>query len=56
MAKARDEAVDKRMFQNVYICMKCNARIKTAKKEKTRCRKCGAASLRLKHKQVKGVA
>ena len=54
MAKPRDEAVDNRMFKNMRICMKCNARMKTTKVEKTKCRKCGAKSLRLKSKQIKG--
>lgn len=35
-----------RMYKNMYICMRCNARIRTAKPQNTRCRKCGYGKLR----------
>lgn len=53
MAKAKDSEAMTRMFSNVRICMKCNSKIRTNKPEKTKCRKCGSKSLRLKSKQVK---
>ncbi|MCK5698344.1 MAG: 50S ribosomal protein L40e [Candidatus Aenigmarchaeota archaeon] len=56
MAKAKDSAAMKRMFSNVKICMKCNAKIRTNKPEKTKCRKCGSKSLRQKSKQMKAGA
>ncbi|MDP2666044.1 MAG: 50S ribosomal protein L40e [Candidatus Diapherotrites archaeon] len=40
-----------RMFLNMYICMKCNARNRgSTNKKPTLCRKCGSTSLRLKKK------
>ncbi len=53
MAKAKDSAAMIRTFSNVKICMKCNAKIRTTKPEKTKCRKCGSKSLRSKSKQIK---
>jgi len=53
MAKARNPAVDARVFRNVFICMKCNAKIRTNNPKKTKCRKCGAKALRPKKKHVK---
>ncbi|MCX6802511.1 MAG: 50S ribosomal protein L40e [Candidatus Diapherotrites archaeon] len=47
------EATERR-FNNVWICMKCNAKNKgsTGKKPHT-CRKCGSKRLRLKRKPKK---
>lgn len=53
MAKARNPVVDARVFRNVFICMKCNAKIRTNNPKKTKCRKCGAKALRPKKKHVK---
>ena len=53
MVKPRNPILDKRVFANLYICMKCSARMRTQKPEKTKCRKCGAKALRLKNKQLK---
>lgn len=41
----------KRKFQNVYICKRCGARIKTKKPKRTKCRKCGSRNLRPKAKE-----
>jgi ribosomal protein L40E len=53
MVKPRSPILDKRIFTNMYICMKCNARMRTQKPEKTKCRKCGYTAFRLKNKQLK---
>ncbi|MFH1433188.1 MAG: 50S ribosomal protein L40e [archaeon] len=53
MAKAKDSVAMTRTFTNVRICMKCNAKIRTNKPDKAKCRKCGSKSLRLKSKQMK---
>ncbi len=40
-----------RVFKNMYICMKCNARNRgNTGKVPTICRKCGSTGLRLKKK------
>ncbi|MAH42213.1 hypothetical protein CL614_00610 [archaeon] len=53
-------AAMRRLFQGVYICMKCNARIRSSadkiKQGKVRCRKCGSSDLRLKAKERRGPA
>ena len=58
MAKKLPEEVSKRLFQNVFICMKCNAKIRSSivkvKKGKIKCRKCGSKELRLKAKERRG--
>lgn len=47
-----------RMFQGVYICMKCNASVRSStekiKQGKVRCRKCGSYELRPKAKERRG--
>ena len=57
MAKKLPEDVAKRLFTNMYVCMKCNAKIRTqvekVKKGKIKCRKCGYTKLRVKKKAVK---
>ncbi len=59
MAKKLAEAVAKRLFINVFICMKCNAKIRAqpdkVKKGKIKCRKCGSRQLRLKAKERRGL-
>ena len=45
MAQKFEEASN-RVFKDIYICRKCNARIKTDNPENTSCRKCGYNSLR----------
>lgn len=49
---AKSEAAAKRMFDNVYICMKCNARNRFRKPEGKNCRKCGYSGLRPKHREI----
>lgn len=46
---AQSDAAKKRIFDNVYICMKCNARNRLQKPENANCRKCGYDGLRKKH-------
>ena len=58
MAKKLPEDVAKRLFYNMYVCMKCNAKIRTqvekVKKGKIKCRKCGSKALRPKAKERRG--
>ncbi len=58
MANKMPEALAKRMFTNVYICMKCNGRnrasVDKVKKGKIKCRKCHSKQLRLKAKERRG--
>lgn len=59
MAMKRDPVVDTRIFNNVYVCMRCNAKLRTSKPvERTgaKCRKCGYKGMRLKRKHIKKVA
>lgn len=57
MPKTKIEAVTRRIYDRVYICMRCNAKMRTdAKKVKTgkvKCRKCYSKDLRLKSKERK---
>ncbi len=47
----------KRMFENIWICMKCNAKNKGQKGvAPAKCRKCNCKDLRLKKKGKKKVA
>lgn len=48
----KSEAAQERIFNNVYICMKCNARNRLSKPEGANCRKCGYSGLRKKHKDL----
>ena len=51
---ARFKEADARLFANIWICMKCNARNKGNKgKKPVKCRKCNSKSLRLKKKAIK---
>lgn len=50
---ARFEEADSRLFRNVWICMKCNAKNRSPKQKPVACRKCGSKRLRLKHKAKK---
>lgn len=47
-----------RLFKNVFICMKCHARIRAnpekVKAGKVKCRKCGYSGLRPKKRRRKG--
>ncbi len=57
MPKARIEAAFARNFKRVYICMKCNARLRSdslrVRAKKVKCRKCGYRGLRPKSKEKK---
>lgn len=59
MAKKLIDVAARRLFINVFVCMKCNAKIKAqpdkVKKGKVKCRKCGSKQLRLKAKERRGV-
>ncbi len=59
MAKKLVDVAAKRLFINVFICMKCNAKIRAqpdkVKKGKIKCRKCGSKQLRLKAKERRGM-
>ncbi|MFB6088336.1 MAG: 50S ribosomal protein L40e [Candidatus Aenigmatarchaeota archaeon] len=50
-----DDAARKRLFNNVFVCMRCNAKIKAdgnkVKAGKIRCRKCGSHDLRPKSRE-----
>ena len=51
------EAVSKRLFNRVFVCMRCNAKIRAnprkVKEGKVKCRKCYSKALRLKSKERK---
>jgi ribosomal protein L40E len=57
MPKTKIEAVTKRIYNRVYVCMKCNAKIRAdtrkVKAGKVKCRKCYSKDLRLKSKERK---
>jgi ribosomal protein L40E len=53
MAQKFEEA-EARVFKDIYICRRCNARNKTKKPEQTTCRKCGYPHLRKKNEQFAG--
>ncbi len=50
-----EEAARKRLFDNVFICMDCKAKMKAkprkVRDDKVKCRKCGSKDLRLKSKE-----
>jgi len=54
------EVAARRLFKNMYVCMKCNAKMRAqaakVKKKKIKCRKCGSKALRLKAKERRGQA
>jgi ribosomal protein L40E len=57
MPKTKIEAVTKRLYDRVYVCMRCNAKIraddKKVKERKIKCRKCFSKDLRQKSKERK---
>ena len=54
---ARFEQADSRLFANMFVCMRCNAKNRGSMGRKPdKCRKCGSKRLRLKHKQKKAGA
>ncbi|MCD6478070.1 MAG: 50S ribosomal protein L40e [Candidatus Aenigmarchaeota archaeon] len=54
----KSEAAKARLFDRVFICMKCNAKIRAnparVRAGKVRCRKCGSRDLRPKSKESRG--
>lgn len=51
---AKFDVAEKRLFANIWICMRCNAKNKSGTgKRPDCCRKCGSKRLRLKSKQKK---
>jgi len=51
---ARFKEADNRLFANVWICMRCNAKMRSSPGNKpVKCRKCNSKSLRLKKKVLK---
>ena len=58
MAKKLPTIAAARLFTNVFICMNCNAKMRSrpekVKKGKIKCRKCGYKELRLKAKERRG--
>jgi len=57
MPKTRVEAVTKRIYERVFVCMKCNAKIRADARKvkigKVKCRKCYSKQLRPKSKERK---
>lgn len=51
------EEAKKRLFERVFVCMKCNSKIKAdgfkVRAGRIKCRKCGYSHLRPKSKDVK---
>ncbi len=51
------EEAKKRLFERVFVCMKCKSKIKAdgfkVRAGKVKCRKCGYSNLRAKSKDVK---
>lgn len=58
MAKKLPELMAKRVFENMFICMACNAKRRAqpekVKKRVIKCRRCGSKDLRLKAKEKRG--
>ncbi|NIO44385.1 MAG: 50S ribosomal protein L40e [Candidatus Aenigmarchaeota archaeon] len=57
MPKTRVEAVTNRIYTRVFVCMKCNAKIRADARKvkigKVKCRKCYSKQLRPKSKERK---
>ncbi|MBI4154380.1 50S ribosomal protein L40e [Candidatus Woesearchaeota archaeon] len=58
MPKKIEEAAARRLFLNMFVCMKCNAKMRAqpdkVRKKLIKCRKCGSKNLRLKAKERRG--
>jgi len=58
MAQKLPQVVAKRLYENVFVCMKCKAKIRAdslkVRKGKVKCRKCGSKKLRPKAKERRG--
>ena len=57
MPKPRAPATVKRVYERVFVCMKCNAKMRSdvlrVKAGKIKCRKCNSKQLRPKKKERK---
>jgi large subunit ribosomal protein L40e len=57
MPKAKVPAAMNRIYERVYVCMRCNAKIRAdsfkVMAKKIKCRKCGYKGLRPKSKERK---
>jgi ribosomal protein L40E len=57
MVKQRFPEAESRLFQRVFICMKCGAKLRTdlpkVRAGKVKCRKCRSKQLRQIHKEHK---
>lgn len=58
MPKKMTEEVFNRLFKNVFVCMKCNSKVRATpfkvRAGKVKCRKCGSSQLRPKAKERRG--
>ncbi|MEM5826221.1 MAG: 50S ribosomal protein L40e [Candidatus Aenigmatarchaeota archaeon] len=54
-AKYPQEVAD-RLFKNVYVCLRCGAKIRTQNPEKTKCRRCGYKKFRPKSKERRTIS
>ncbi len=58
MAKKDLGPAGKRLFENVFVCLKCHAKIRSqtekVKRKLVNCRKCGSKDLRPKAKERRG--
>ena len=50
---AKFEEAESRLFKGVWVCMRCNAKIRGGGQKPSKCRKCGSQRLRLKKKGKK---
>lgn len=48
------EDAEARLFGDIYICRRCNARNRTNNPEEASCRKCGYSGLRPKNSELAG--
>ena len=57
MPKELPAAAKARLFDRVFICMKCNAKIRAdpikVKMKRIKCRKCGRKDLRTKNRVIR---
>jgi len=57
MAKQRFPEAENRLFQRMFVCMKCGAKLRTdllkVRDNKAKCRKCKSKQLRKLHKDQK---
>mgnify|MGYP001626176326 CR=1 FL=1 len=56
--KKSNPIADRRIFDNVYVCRNCNAKIRVSnpkliREGKVKCRRCGSTALRPKHRELR---